>query len=41
MGPNQFFMKKKSANNQENELVKQTFRELFKLRKGRVRGIKE
>ncbi len=41
MGPNQFFMKKKSANNQENELVKQTFRELFKLRKGRVRGISE
>ena len=39
MGPNQLILGKKKRNNQENDLVRETFEELFKLRNGEVRGV--
>ena len=38
MGPNQLFLGKKKRNNQENDLVRETFEELFNLRNGIVKG---
>lgn len=34
-----FFLGKKKRNNQENDLVRETFKELFYLRDGIVKGI--
>lgn len=39
MGPNQLILGKKKRNSQENELVRETFEELFNLRDGIVKGI--
>lgn len=39
MGPNQLILGKKKRNNQENDLVRETFEELFNLRDGIVKGI--
>ena len=39
MGPNQLILGKKKRNNQENDLVRETFEELFHLRDGIVKGI--
>lgn len=39
MGPNQLILGKKKRNNQENDLVRETFKELFYLRDGIVKGI--
>lgn len=38
MGPNQLILGKKKRNNQENDLVRETFEELFNLRDGIVKG---
>ena len=39
MGPNQLILGKKKRNSQENDLVRETFEELFNLRDGIVKGI--
>lgn len=39
MGPNQLILGKKKINNQENDLVRETFEELFNLRDGIVKWI--
>ncbi|WP_073686129.1 hypothetical protein [Streptococcus salivarius] len=38
MGPNQLILGKKKRNNQENDLVRETFEELWKVRNQRVKG---
>ena len=41
MGPNQLILGKKKRNNQENDLVKETFEELWKIRNQRVKGFND
>ena len=41
MGPNQLFLGKKKRNNQENDLVRETFEELWKVRNQRVKGFND
>ena len=36
MGPNQIILGKRDRNNQENDLVKETFEELFNIRGGKI-----
>ena len=41
MGPNQLILGKKKRNNQENDLVRETFEELWKVRNQRVKGFND
>lgn len=41
MGPNQLILGKKKRNNQENDLVKETFEELWKIRNQIVKGFND